>query len=275
MYRNYEKNLKMADPDFLIPERFPYVGLYSTTNGISAVGSPVKVKILEMLAGHEMAFDELVENSGRAKSTISVHLKDLAEAGIVGAKSDPMDGRKKIFYQQSLFLGSADSGGRGWFDLDRYVEKEIPCDGNPASLYRFILSTIRLTLMNQGITIDPVLHLAGLKAGGCLYPCVKDTEIDAMIDGMGKLWEKNGLGEVEMERRTPLTLNIRDCFECIDLPIQGKPACAFESGLLSSLFSLYYGQRMKAIETRCYAMGNNLCRFELTEQPDRMPPDAR
>jgi uncharacterized protein len=265
----------MADPDFLIPERFPHVGLYSTENGISAVGSPVKVKILDMLARHEMAFDELVENSGRAKSTVSVHLRDLADAGIVGARTDPVDGRKKIFYLDSLFLGSADSGERGWFDLDRYIRREIPCDGNPASLYRFILTTIRLNLMNQGITIDPVLHLAGLKAGGILYPCVEDTDIEGMIHGMGKLWEKNGLGEVELDRRTPLTLNIHDCFECIDLPIRGMPVCAFESGILSSLFSLYYGRQMKAVETRCYAMGSNLCRFELREQPVRMPPDAR
>jgi len=265
----------MQDPDFLIPERFPYVGLYSTQNGISAVGSPVKVKILDMLTRHEMAFDELVENSGRAKSTISVHLRDLADAGIVGARTDPVDGRKKIFYLDSLFLGGADSGERGWFDLDRYIRREIPCNGNPASLYRFILSTIRLHLMSQGITIDPVLRLAGLEAGRSLYPCVKDTAIEGMIHGMGKVWEKNGLGEVELERRTPLTLNIRDCFECIDLPIHGKPACAFESGVLSSIFTLYYGQQMKAIETRCYAMGSNLCRFELREQPVRIYPDTR
>lgn len=265
----------MADPDFLIPERFPYVGLYSTSNGISAVGSPVKVKILEMLACNEMAFDDLVEHSGRAKSTVSVHLKDLAEAGIFGARPDPVDGRKKIFYLHSLFLGSADSGERGWFDLDRYIRKEIPCDGNPASLYRFILSTIRLNLMNQGIMIDPVLHLAGLNAGEILYPCVKGHDIEGMINRMEKLWEKNGLGNVELERETPLTLNIRDCFECIDLPVQGKPACAFESGLLSTLFSNFYGHPMKATEIRCYAMGNNLCRFELTKQHDSIPPDAR
>ena len=265
----------MADPDFLSPERFPYVGLYSTKNGISAVGSPAKVKILEMLARHEMAFEDLVEHSGRAKSTISVHLSDLADAGIVGARTDPADARKKIFYLDSLFLGSADTGEQGGFDLDRYIRQEIPCDGNVASLYRFILSTIRLNLMNQGISIDPVLHLAGLKAGGSLYPCIRNTAVDGMIDRMGKLWAKNGLGEVELERKTPLTLNIRDCFECIDLPVRGKPACAFESGVISSLFSLYYGHQVKAIETRCYAMGSNLCRFELREQPVRMQPDVR
>lgn len=95
----------MTDHDFLIPAKFPYVGLYSTANGISAVGSPVKVKILELLSRQEMAFDKLVQNSGRAKSTISIHLKDLAEAGIIDAKPDPEDGRKKIFYLHSLFLG--------------------------------------------------------------------------------------------------------------------------------------------------------------------------
>jgi len=275
MHKNYENILNMADPDFLIPERFPYVGLYSTPNGISAVGSPVKVKILEMLSKQEMAFDEIVEYSGRAKSTVSVHLKDLAEAGIVGARPDAVDGRRKIFFLNSLFLGSADSGDRGWFDLDRYIRKEIPCDGNPALLYRFIISTIRLNLMDQGITVDPVLRLAGLKAGESLYPCVEDHYIEGIVDRMGRLWEKTGLGTVEMERSAPLTLNIRDCFECIDLPIKGKPVCAFESGILSSLFSLYYGKQMKATETRCYAMGSNLCRFELREQPIRMPPVAR
>jgi predicted hydrocarbon binding protein len=265
----------MQDPDFLSPERFPYVGLYSTKNGISAVGSPAKVQILGMLARNEMAFEEVVAHSGRAKSTISVHLGDLADAGIVGARTDPLDGRKKIFYLDSLFLGSADTGEKGGFNIDRYIRKEIPCEGNPASLYRFILSTIRLNLINQGITIDPVLHLAGLNAGGSLYHCVADPVIDRMIDRMGTVWEKNGLGEVELERKTPLTLNIRDCFECIDLPIMGKPACAFESGVLSSLFSLYYGQQMKAIESHCYAMGSNLCRFEVRDLPVRMHQDTR
>jgi hypothetical protein len=264
----------MTDQDFLIPARFSSVGLYSTSNGISTVGSPVKMKILELLSRQEMAFDKLVENSGRAKSTISVHLKDLAEAGIIDARPDPIDGRKKIFYLHSFYLGGVDSGDRGRFDIERYITREFPCDGNPASLYRFILSTIRLNLMNEGITINPVLHLAGLKAGESLYHCIESRTVEGIIHRMGKFWVNNGLGKIELERLNPLTLNIRDCFECIDLPIKGEPACAFESGVLSSLFSAYYEQRMKAIETRCYAMGNNLCRFELTEHHGLMVLDA-
>jgi hypothetical protein len=128
--------------------------------------------------------------------------------------------------------------------------------------------------MDQGVTIDPVLHLAGLRAGESLYHCVEGSTIEGIVQRMGKLWVNNGLGKIELERKNPLTLNIRDCFECIDLPIKGEPACAFESGVLSSIFSSYYAEHMSAIETRCYAMGSNLCRFELTEQPGPRVMDA-
>jgi hypothetical protein len=252
----------LPDP---FPERLPYIGIYATPQGINAIGSPVKVRILDMLARRDMAFDDLVEQSGRAKSTVSVHLKDLAAAGIVSAKPDPHDGRKKIFSLHSLFLAGADSRSQGWFVLDSYVKKEVPCEGDQAAMYRMFLSTIRLTLMNQGFSIDPILHLAGRKAGETLYHCIEHPTIEGMVDRITKLWENNGLGSVELEQRSPLTLKIRDCFECIDLPVSGKPACTFDSGILSSLFSRYYEQQMRAIETHCYAMGSGYCRFEVRE----------
>ncbi len=258
---------------FHSPVSLPYIGLYASSEGIRAIDSPVKGKILEMLTRHEMAFDQLVESSGRAKSTISVHLKDLADEGIVGARADPADGRKKIFYLNSLFLAGADSYERGNFDLDQFIPREFPCEGDPGAMFRFILSTIRLTLMHQGILIDPVLTLAGHKAGEGLYPCVEASGVTGMVENIGQVWRKNGLGRIELERLDPLTLRVFDCFECRDLPISGKPACAFESGILTSLFSAFYEREMKAIETHCYAMGSNLCRFEVMDSgPGSQPP---
>jgi len=264
-HRNYVNKMTLPEPGFHPPAQPSFIGLYSSSEGIRAIDSPVKVKILEMLARQDMAFDQLVETSGKAKSTVSVHLKDLADDGIVGARINPADARKKIFYLNSLFLAGADSEERGNFDLDRYIPRQIPCEGNPGGMFRFILSTIRLTLMNQGILIDPVLSLAGRKAGEVLYPCVEASRVTGMIQNMGRVWKKNGLGSIELERIDPLTIRITDCFECSDLPISGKPLCAFESGVLTSLFSLSRELQMKTIETHCYAMGSNLCRFEVTE----------
>jgi predicted hydrocarbon binding protein/DNA-binding transcriptional ArsR family regulator len=259
----------MPDSGSHQPGRPSYIGLYASPQGIRAIDSPVKVRILGMLARQEMAFDELVESSERAKSTVSVHLKDLTVSGIIGAKSDPADGRKKIFYLNSLYLAGADSAGREWFDLDRYIPKPVPCEGDPGAMFRFILSTIRLTLMNQGIMIDPVLRLAGLKAGKSLYPCVEAAGVEQIVQNIGRVWKENRLGTIDLEKLDPITVRITDCFECIDLPISGKPACAFDSGVLSSIFSSFSGNRVTTDETHCYAMGSNLCRFVITESDPR------
>ena len=71
------------------------------SKGVNVVKSPVKLVILEMLRNDEMDFDEIVLNTGKSKSTISVHLKSLREAGIVSFKTHPNDNGKKIFYLNS------------------------------------------------------------------------------------------------------------------------------------------------------------------------------
>lgn len=63
--------------------------------GVNVVKSPVKLTILSMLKDTDMEFDEIVKNTGKSKSTISVHLKSLREDGIVNYRFDANDHRKK------------------------------------------------------------------------------------------------------------------------------------------------------------------------------------
>lgn len=263
MLRTYVNDPAGRDPFENPFERQSFVGLYPSPGGIQAIDGQVKVRILEMLERQEMAFEDLVSLSGRAKSTVSVHLRDLTDTGIVGVRVDPDDARKKIFHLNSLYLAGADAAWQDWFDVNRYVRKALSCQGDTAALYRFILSSIRLTLLSRGVTIDPVLHLAGLSAGHSLYPCVKAADTGRLVENLAKFWVDNGLGRIEQEGDSPLTLKITDCFECIDLPPYGKPACAFDSGVLTCIFSEHFGSQAKALETRCYAMKNNFCRFEI------------
>lgn len=65
--------------------------------GIDVVKSPVKLTILEMLRSNDMEFDEIVRNTGKSKSTISVHLKSLREDGIISYRLGESDSRRKIF----------------------------------------------------------------------------------------------------------------------------------------------------------------------------------
>jgi len=54
---------------------------------------------------------------------------------------------------------------------------------------------------------------------------------------------------------------VYDCFECGDLPQLGRPACAFDSGVLKAVFSRFFESDQQVTETACYAMGDDHCRF--------------
>ena len=56
-----------------------------------------------MLHEREMSFDEIVAATGKAKSTVSVHLKGLAIDEIIGSRENGHDARKKIFFIRSNF----------------------------------------------------------------------------------------------------------------------------------------------------------------------------
>ncbi len=241
------------------------VDLFSSERGIHAIDSPVKMKILSMLNKQELSFEEIVSYSGKAKSTVSVHLKDLSDAGIIGAKTNPADARKKIFFTTSLFLGGASQGERQRFDIDEYLPEYIPGNRDNTDYYRFVMSTIRVTLLNEGITIDPLFERSGVRVGKAIYHTLACPEITGLINNMKKFWEDHNMGHIEMVDHDPLTLMIYDCFECVNLPVLGRPACAFESGVLSAVFSAYYGESRKAVETGCYAAGDSFCRFVITK----------
>ena len=237
------------------------IGLFSTTSGIRTVQSPARVKILTVLRSGELSFDEIVAHSDRAKSTVSVHLKGMIDEGIIGSRSDPDDSRKKIFFIDSRFLG----------DLSREPEKErntveirergLMTARDPFGFYRFMFRTIRVSLLSEGINIDPLLHNAGFDVGMEVYPGIGDPDFDLFLGRLEDFWSRNNLGRIDVESTTPVVLKVYDCFECGDLPNLGRPACAFDAGMLRALFSQQSDQGQQVEETACYAMGNDHCRF--------------
>jgi len=116
-------------------------------------------------------------------------------------------------------------------------------------------------LLSQGVDIDPILYEAGLKVGEALYEKVKDPDMSNFLANIATFWENHSLGSVEVKNLQPLTISVQDCFECSGLPYLGRPACAFDSGILESLFSLYNQEEVKVMETECYALGDKQCRF--------------
>jgi predicted hydrocarbon binding protein len=241
----------------------PFIRIFASDAGIKAIDSPVKVNILEMLKDGEMPFEEIVARSGRAKSTVSVHLKDLSDSRIIGSRGDPDDARKKLFFLYSSYLVGASGMDRSLFEAEKNIPAYVPSGNDTVAFFRFILSTVRITLLSEGISIDPLLHSAGTRVGRRISETVANPKTKELIDNVVDFWDIHALGRVELEKADPLTLNFYECFECRDFPMTGKPACVFESGVLSAIFSDHYGTYHRALETKCCAMGDMCCRFEI------------
>jgi predicted hydrocarbon binding protein len=246
------------------------VGFFRTPQGLRVVDSPTRGRILGLLGDGELAFEEIVGRTGRAKSTVSVHLRELVADGVLGSRNDVDDGRRKYFFIQGEYLGRLSDAERLEADVGRLLADYDPLDQDPARFYRAMLRSIRVALLGGGINIDPILYAAGKGLGRGVGRTLAGTSTEELLAGLAGFWERHALGRVEVVAMAPLELVVYDCFECMDLPYLGRPACAFERGLLTAVFESHYGEAVLVDETACYAMGSGHCRFVI--EPDTIGP---
>ena len=245
------------------------IQIFSNLNeniGINVVKSPVKLTILEMLRDREMEFDEIVNNTGKSKSTVSVHLKGLRENGIISYRVHPDDNRKKIFYINSKFLGSVNISEPKEIEETQsdYLIKNLIEDDEEFSTLLF--HTLKAMLIQEGVNIDPIMQSTGNSIGRSLFEILYDDDLDVFMENVAEFWQRKGLGRLTFEIGQIIKITTYDCFECKLLPRTGKPACFLDTGIFEGLFSEFFNLPVSVIETQCYTMGDEKCVFEIEPQ---------
>lgn len=246
------------------------IQIFSNSNekiGVNVVKSPVKLTILEMLRDTEMEFDEIVSNTGKSKSTVSVHLKGLREKGIVSYKVHPSDNRKKIFYINSKYIGSVDVKDKKELEqtqADYLIEHIVNTDAEFSTL---LFHTLKAMLIQEGINIDPILQSTGNRIGKSLFELLYDDDLDIFLENLSIFWQNKGLGRLTFDVGQIIKVTTYDCFECELLPRTGKPACFLDTGIFEALFGEYFNLPVSVIETQCYTMGDGKCVFEIEPLP--------
>lgn len=241
-------------------KRAPQYKIFSSNKKVEIVEGQVKVKILDSLRKHNMTFNEIVDLTGKAKPTVSQHLRELVNDGLIRSIKDPADARRKIFCINAEYLGELSKVKEARFDIDDYFTR-LPQMKDPFEFYRLILRSLRAEFWNEGINIDPILRNAGKRVGEVFYDQLEDCDLGILLENIARFWKEKELGRIEVKNLDPLNINVYDCFECKDLPEIGEPACSFDSGVLDAIFSLHYDRDVTTVETKCYAMGNDCCSF--------------
>ena len=231
--------------------------------GVNVIKSPVKLTILEMLRDSEMEFDEIVSNTGKSKSTVSVHLKGLREKGIISYKLHPVDNRKKIFYLNSKYIGSVNISEPKEIEETQadYLVKNIVDED--AEFSTLLFHTLKAMLIQEGVNIDPILQSTGNSIGKSIFNSLYDDDLDVFMNNLAEFWQKKGLGRLTFDIGQIIKITTYDCFECELLPKTGKPACYLDTGIFEGLFTEFFNLPVSVIETQCYTMGDERCVFEI------------
>lgn len=245
------------------------IQIFSNLNdnvGVNVVKSPVKLTILEMLRDTEMEFDEIVNNTGKSKSTVSVHLKSLRESGVISYRLHPKDNRKKIFYINSKYLGSVNITEPKEIEETQsdYIIKNII--QNDEEFSTLLFHTLKAMLIQEGVNIDPILQATGNSIGKSIFGMLYDEDLDVFMENIANYWQRKGLGKLTFNVGQIIKVTTYDCFECKLLPRTGKPACFLDTGILEGLFSEFFNLPVSVIEIQCYTMGDEKCVFEIEPQ---------
>ena len=137
------------------------------------------------------------------------------------------------------------------------------------TFFRFTLRVLRTEAMKLGINTDPVLERAGYHIGSVLAPMVRDRDLEEKIRMLDQFWQQHGLGNMKLVAQDPITLQVTGCFECMELPVTGHGACAFDTGVLTALFAEEMQGFAQVTEVECYSSGFDHCMFIITKRsPD-------
>ncbi len=235
--------------------------IFSTDKGVVMIQSRTKNRIIDILKKEESTNAEIREKLDKAKSTLSVHLSDLKDLGIIDEKRDSEDERRKIFYLSSQLLGKSEPPYDQHYReiLDNLKE----CGGEKYEFLKSFFHLIRYGLISFGLDIHPSLKEIGRDAGKSIGKNFSVENKEELFEEMNEFWETTGLGSIKIDDEGHLV--IEECFDCGDMPDVGETLCSLDEGLIEGIIEESLGKKVTLDELECHGSGAEHCKFKLIE----------
>jgi predicted hydrocarbon binding protein len=237
--------------------------IYANENGIVSLDSPVKLKILEMLRKGTVSFDDLVEQSGKAKSTISVHLDDLEKLDLIQEKSFPEDKRKKYFFLNSVCIACSEMPIMKQYQKNLDIFEISSLDGD--SLLMHIFQTVRYGMEAYGFNPKPIMKRLGRDIGTRLGPELESNDAEGLLQELSEFWKSQKLGDMKITNSSHPAVIVTECYHCSKMPNVGKTLCSMDEGIMEGIFSSRLGIEYTFKEIECFGNGYQHCKFIFEE----------
>jgi predicted hydrocarbon binding protein len=132
--------------------------------------------------------------------------------------------------------------------------------GMGSSIEHMVGDGARALVYQSGQRIGTILGQAVLPRSG--------RDLPKYLTEVRELCLNLTVGQVVLEKADnasgTLVLRVDECVSCAGISGMKAPICNFEAGMVGGIVKVFVGREVKAVETRCNAVGDNTCGIEVT-----------
>lgn len=233
--------------------------LYHTEKWLVYVSNKLRIRILEELSKKSLSLTDLVEITGKAQSTLSVHLDKMLKDGIIKVEADPNDNRRKTYSISSACLVHTKDPDPE--SLEKAKELFFDIANDPKSIAKHMPSFIFVALDSLGLSVAPIYEgLGRVHAQALTSNLVKGT-IDVVIDQLREMHSYVNLGEVTVFKFNPLTLIVKSDFRVSKGAAESFGMYA--RGFFCQALEIIYKIPITVVASEAFGAENNYYSFEL------------
>jgi hypothetical protein len=234
-----------------------------------------RLKILELLREEELTNSQLAKKLGLSKATITYHIKQLEEAGIIKVSKTEYEkhGIPMKYYTLRVHLVTMPKPekARRTYALKPEFKQELgkllreEPEHLDAEISKILLRIMKTAASMPEEEVDGLLYSLGYELGmEVMADKVEGGSLDEVIKGLSDYWGRTGLGDIEVvDRDEALVMRIRECFDCVSMPDIGKTLCYFDAGIFSGALEKKLGRKYAVRELKCWGSGYEYCEFEI------------
>ncbi|MDR7666345.1 V4R domain-containing protein [Methanosarcina sp. Z-7115] len=230
--------------------------------GLIAIGSPVKLQILNLLREEPRSFDEIVKSTAKAKSTISVHLNNLRSCELVEENHDSEDRRRKIYSLTSRYMGCSQEP---FIEHYKNLLEMVPTNGNDRFCFtETLFHAFNFGFEAYGIDNAPIVKMIGKDIGRSLSPIFESENFEELLKEIADFLEFHGNCRISVLLKDSAALQVEDNFKARLMPVSGKPFCTLREGMIEGILTGKLEKEYRVLETECYGTGHKHCFFKIT-----------
>lgn len=221
------------------------------------VSDPLHQSILNHLSESNMSTTDISTVTGKAQSTLSVHLDHMVNEGLIRSESDPQDSRRKIFSLSSKKMAFSKETNPAGLDYARGILK-YGVESTEDFSRNFIKAILILSESN-GLDIGPIMENLGAEVADALAPTFDSNKVEDIMRRLQEFYEIIDFGEVCIYTFLPLTIIIRVQEETPLMQVESRPK--FSHGLFKRILSTMIGKKYDVTHSEIFGVNNNYFKF--------------